>query len=159
MQKCYNCSCLGSFRFNAGKSMESLTIYCKIDYHIIPKILVGVSHFCNMHELNSTGCYASYQEVSRCHTRGEKAHKHPGFETQIRHHQKSKTGISMAPQKKLVSFKFFLKNLGGNTYSDNNEISKLEMLPTITFSQFSIHQLEVRSCSFHPQGVTGHNLG
>ena len=26
---------------------------------------------------------------------------HPGFETQIRHHQKSKTGVSVAPQKDL----------------------------------------------------------
>ena len=33
---------------------------------------------------------------------GDKARKqgiHPGFETQGRHHQKSKTGVSVAPQK------------------------------------------------------------
>ena len=30
---------------------------------------------------------------------------HPGFETQGRHHQKSKTGVSVAPQKGLVSYK------------------------------------------------------
>ena len=30
---------------------------------------------------------------------------HSGFETQRRHHQKSKTGVSMAPQKGLMSSK------------------------------------------------------
>ena len=43
---------------------------------------------------------------------GDKAHKqwiHPGFETQGRHHQKSKTGVSVAPQKGLMSSKRFLK--------------------------------------------------
>ena len=34
---------------------------------------------------------------------------HPGFETQGRCHQKSKTGVSVAPQKGLVSFKRVLK--------------------------------------------------
>ena len=34
---------------------------------------------------------------------------HPGFETQGRLHQKSKTGVSMAPRKRLVSFNFFFK--------------------------------------------------
>ena len=41
---------------------------------------------------------------------GEKARMqgiHPGFETQGRHHQKSKTGVSVAPQKGLVSSKKF----------------------------------------------------
>ena len=32
-----------------------------------------------------------------------------GFETQRRHHQKSKTGISVAPQKGFMSSKNFLK--------------------------------------------------
>ena len=39
---------------------------------------------------------------------GEEAHKpgiHPGFETQDRCHQKSKTGVSVASQKRLVSSK------------------------------------------------------
>ena len=43
---------------------------------------------------------------------GEKARKrgiHPGFETQGRRDQKSKTGVSVAPQKGLVSSKFFFK--------------------------------------------------
>ena len=55
--------------------------------------------------------------VSRCctigesedHT-GEKPHKegiYPGFETLDRGHQKSKTGVSVAPQEGLVSFKKF----------------------------------------------------
>ena len=39
---------------------------------------------------------------------GDKARKggiHPGFETQGRHHQKSKTGVSVAPRKGLMSSK------------------------------------------------------
>ena len=43
---------------------------------------------------------------------GEKARKqgvHPGFETQGRNHQNSKTGVSAVPQKGLVSSKKFLK--------------------------------------------------
>ena len=31
----------------------------------------------------------------------------PGFETQGRHHQKSKTGLSAAPRKELMSSKIF----------------------------------------------------
>ena len=40
---------------------------------------------------------------------GEEAHKgiHPGFETLGRCHQKSKTGVSVAPQKGLVCYKKF----------------------------------------------------
>ena len=34
---------------------------------------------------------------------------HSGFETQRRHNQKSKTGVSVAPQKGLMSSKFFFK--------------------------------------------------
>ena len=47
---------------------------------------------------------------------GDEAHKqeiHPGFETQRIHHQKSKTWISVAPQKGLMSSKFFSKSLCG----------------------------------------------
>ena len=39
---------------------------------------------------------------------GDEAHKqgiHPGFETQGRHHQKFKTGVSVAPQKGSMSSK------------------------------------------------------
>ena len=36
---------------------------------------------------------------------------HSGFETQMRRHQKSKTGESVAPQKGLMSFKKFLKKI------------------------------------------------
>ena len=52
------------------------------------------------------------KKVSRCRTRGESedsiVHKwqrhasegiHPGFKTQGRHHQNSKTGVSVAPEK------------------------------------------------------------
>ena len=34
---------------------------------------------------------------------------HSGFETQKRHHQKSKTGVPVAPQKEIMFSKFFLK--------------------------------------------------
>ena len=52
---------------------------------------------------------------------GDKGHKweiDPGFETQGRRHQKSKTGISVAPQKglmpsKIDALQFFLKNDSG----------------------------------------------
>ena len=43
---------------------------------------------------------------------GDKARKrgiHPGFETQGRRHKKSKTGVSVAPQKGLMSSKNFFK--------------------------------------------------
>ena len=36
---------------------------------------------------------------------------HSGFETQRRHHQKSKTGISVAPQKGLMSSKLFFTKI------------------------------------------------
>ena len=36
---------------------------------------------------------------------------HSGFETQRRHHQKSKTGVSVAPQKEIMSSKNFLKKI------------------------------------------------
>ena len=39
---------------------------------------------------------------------------HPGFETQRTHHQKSKTGVSVAP-KKDVSTKFFFKKIYSDT--------------------------------------------
>ena len=60
------------------------------------------------------GCHAGCREVSRCCTRGESqlmcnvTHTPPlssGFDTQRRHHQKSKTGVSVAPQKGLMSSK------------------------------------------------------
>ena len=71
-------------------------------------------------------CHADHHEVSRtvrCCTRGESegwiccvqetkhASKgiHPGFETQDRHHQESKTGVSVAHKKRLVLQFFFLK--------------------------------------------------
>ena len=60
------------------------------------------------------------QEVSRCSTRGEfeesiayrrrsiqKKGIHPSFETQGRHHQKSKTGVWVVTQNRLMSSKFF----------------------------------------------------
>ena len=59
------------------------------------------------------------QQVSRCHTRGEfedhtgekACRNHSGLESQGRRHQKSKTGVSMTPQKELVSFKVLKKKV------------------------------------------------
>ena len=39
---------------------------------------------------------------------------HPGFETQGKHHQKSKTGVSVAPQKGHVSSKIFQNKKSSN---------------------------------------------
>ena len=74
------------------------------------------------------GCHADLCTVSRCRTRGEsgeycagkkvckhtfkkvcKREIHPGFETWGRRHQKSKTVISVAPQKDLCPRKKLIK--------------------------------------------------
>ena len=75
-----------------------------------------------MHGGKTIGRHAVRQKVGRCRTRGNlrectslikmplpsvnKA-AHSGFETQRRHHQKSKTGVSVAPQKGHASAKYF----------------------------------------------------
>ena len=59
------------------------------------------------------GYHASCQEVSRCRTRGEseesiacrRGNVHSGFDTRGRHHQKSQTGVPVAPQIELMSSK------------------------------------------------------
>ena len=64
------------------------------------------------------GCHDCCQELGRCHTcvtrvplpSVNKA-AHSGFETQRRCHQKSKTGVSVAPQKGLMSSKKKKRNL------------------------------------------------
>ena len=76
------------------------------------------------------GSHAGHPEVGRCSTRGEsqgicdtytstkceKGRTHSGFETQRRHHQKSKTGVSVAPQKGLMSYKNFKKKYAVGTF-------------------------------------------
>ena len=62
--------------------------------------------------IEKAGCHADLYTVSRCCTRGESGdHRgekvpkkgiHPGFDTQGRYHQKSKTGVSVAPRKGLM---------------------------------------------------------
>ena len=81
-----------------------------------------------------TGCHVGCQEVSRCHTKGESGECiacrwqsmqriHPGFETQGRRHQKVKTGVSVTPQKGLLSnLLFFLKSF----------ISMIKIIPIAT---------------------------
>ena len=70
--------------------------------------------------------HAGCQEVGRCHTRGESQGMcntympppslnkaaHSGFETQRRCHQNSKTGVSVVPQKGLMSSKIWKKRIG-----------------------------------------------
>ena len=56
------------------------------------------------------------QEVDRCTTRGESqgtCMPQPNFETHRRQHYKSTTGVSVAPQKGLMSYKkiFFKKSI------------------------------------------------
>ena len=70
--------------------------------------------------------YANCQEVSKVAPEvnlgnpqhaGNEACKpgiHPGFESQERHHKKSKPGVSVVPQKGLMSSK---RNLKSNTFN------------------------------------------
>ena len=76
-----------------------------------------------MHVGKATGCYAGIIHQQMCRTRGESqgmyityasekfelGRTHSGFETQRRHHQKSKTGVSVAPQMTCVQQNFFKK--------------------------------------------------
>ena len=83
--------------------------------HSNPSILPHAEHVGN-----TMGCYSGCQEVSRCCTRGESEEQcadrkdlvsHPGFETQNRCHQKSKTGVPVAHKKDMCP-PFFLKKSG-----------------------------------------------
>ena len=72
----------------------------------------------NMHVMKATSSYAGHKQQQRWHTRVESegtinvslpiANKdaYYGFEAQKRHHQKFKTGVSMAPQMKMHLTKF-----------------------------------------------------
>ena len=87
----------------------------RLNPSILP--LLHMSHIGNV-----TGCHAGHQSAgvapemylrNSLHA-SDKALKrgiHPGFETQERRHQKSKTGVSVAPQKGLMSSKKFLKKI------------------------------------------------
>ena len=78
-------------------------------------ILPLLKHACG----KVTGYYAGHMHFQRCHTRGEsqgtyastkcKKVAHSDFETKIRHYQKSKTGVSMAPKWTYVHQKFLKK--------------------------------------------------
>ena len=65
-------------------------------------------------------CHADIHTFNWCCTRGESEEQHAGkkackqeiytgFEIQGRHHQKSKTGVSLTPRKGFMSSNFFLK--------------------------------------------------
>ena len=75
------------------------------------------SYLCYMPVGNATSCHAGCQEDSRCRTRGEsqefiacrpqntQVRDPPWLWNPGKHHQKSKTGVSVAPQKGLLSSK------------------------------------------------------
>ena len=68
---------------------------------------------------------------------GDKASKqgiHPGFETQGRHRQKSKTGVSVAPRKALMSS----KNLKKNTRSEFSHFGKKTLSKLLRHSQITV---------------------
>ena len=106
----------GQLRWPSG---EHVCSWCgrslPIESHLLPLV-----HACR--ECDQLPCLAAKRsggvtpEVNlrnSLHT-GDKACKwgiHPGFETQGRHHQKSKTGVWVAPQKGLMSSNFFKKKL------------------------------------------------
>ena len=62
------------------------------------KRLAGVAPEVNLGECVAHTCLPSANKAA-----------HSGFETQRRHHQKSKTGVSVAPQKGLMSSRIFFK--------------------------------------------------
>ena len=88
---------------------------------LVLPILVYI--MCRSMWIRRLDCHDGCQEVKRCCTRGEseeslhscdKTRKwtiHSGIETQGRHHQKSKTRVSVALQKGLMSSKFLLKKI------------------------------------------------
>ena len=64
---------------------------------------------------------------------------HPGFETQCRHHQKTKIRVSVAPRKELMSSKNFKKNSRRQHYS---------FVICVFFNMKSIQKHMVTHCIF-----------
>ena len=112
---------LNSLTFSRAGVVKWFTVSCLLH---AARAVMGSSPGQNLHQclgthlyvcgLKRLGCHVDLCTVNRCHTRG--SHKwetmkgiHPGFETQGRRHQKSKTGVSVAPRKGLLSSKIFLK--------------------------------------------------
>ena len=60
-----------------------------------------------MLEINSYHPRDESEESIACRQQSVKARDPPRFETQGRHHQKSKTGVPLAPQIGLMPSKFF----------------------------------------------------
>ena len=92
--------------------------------------ILPLLHACSKHD--GLPCWLAIdQQVS--HHRGIwGSHKwentqgiHPGFETQGKHHQNSKTGVSVAPQKGLMSTKLFFNIINLNK-RDHVALSHLE---------------------------------
>ena len=86
---------------------------------------------------------------------GKGAHKqgiHPGYETQSRYHQKSKTGVSVAPQKRTCILQtFFLKsgkiNMQSNEFTSTGRFffSKYDI---VSFSEESLERNEIDQYRF-----------
>ena len=62
---------------------------------------------------------------------------HSGFETQRRHHQKSKTGVSVAPQMKMYPTNFFFKKVWICTFTVENTCSSVLLTLVTMSSSFS----------------------
>ena len=97
---------------SASMCMNVRNIYFVGGLPIESGILPLLKHAC----VKVIGCYAGCQESAgaapevnfrECISPSANKAAHSGFETQRRHHQKSKTGVSVAPQKGLVSSKSF----------------------------------------------------
>ena len=63
---------------------------------------------------------------------------HSGFETQRRHHQKSKTGVSLAPQHNNMSSKNLKKRVFCYGLHVNFLLDKFDLFLTSTMSSFSV---------------------
>ena len=112
---------IGQIKLETSDSHVVSTFNCYAGgFPIESAILPLLKHTC----VEVSGCHAGCQEVSRCYTRveyqgmyimyasasGNKA-VHSGFEYQRRCHQKSKTEVSVAPQKGFMSSTNFFKKL------------------------------------------------
>ena len=84
---------------------------------------------------------------------------HSGFETQRRHHQKSKTGVSMASQKGLMSSKNFKKEEGKcfkrvSFYL----IYKLLYLKTLWINKLQLKVVKVSQMTIRCKGMSMHEI-
>ena len=139
------------------------------------------NHQC-LHGSKRLGCHADLYTVSRCHTRGEsedrtskKACKrdppwlcNPGqtspevqnrgiSETQGRHHQKSKTGVSVAPWKRITPSKIVKKKKKRVFNLSNFQTSNNFNYNTLIGSMVRWLNNKTKSCHEH-NNIFGNNV-